>query len=86
MVRLILLGICLLAGGFYLYTLAAPQWQKDQSLVVQVVSALSPSVRQQIATTRMEYFGSIGAMILGGLLILAGLVAYRAGLGSHRMR
>ncbi len=86
MARVVLLGAGLLAGGFYLYTLVAPQWQRDQSLVIQVAAALSPSVRQQMATTRMEYFGSIGAMILGGLLILAGLVAYRGSLGSHRTR
>ncbi len=86
MARLVLLGAALLAGGFYVFTRAAPQWQKDQSLLIQVAAALSPSMRHQMEITRMEYFGSIGAMILGGLLILVGLVAYRTNFGPHRLR
>jgi hypothetical protein len=75
-IALALLGAALLIGGVYAYTLAAPQWQRDQSLLVQVASALSPNLRQRIATTRAEYFGSIGAMILGSLLVSAGLIGY----------
>jgi hypothetical protein len=85
-VRLMLLGAALLAGGFYLFTLTAPQWQKDQSLLIQVAAALSPSMHHQMEITRMEYFGSIGAMILGGLLLLWGLVAYRTNSGPYRPR
>lgn len=69
-----LLGAGFLIGGFVAYVRIAPQWQQDQSLLLRVAAALSPHLRQQIATTRTEYFGSIGAMILGGFLALAGLL------------
>jgi len=78
MLGLTALGVLLLIAGFFLYAQAAPNWQQAQSLIGQLAGMLSPSVQQQIDSVRMAYFGSIGAMILGGLLTLVGLLNARS--------
>lgn len=72
-----ILGAVLLTAGFLLFMQIAPQWQQSQSWLVRIGSVLSPSLQQQIESIRTLYFGSIGAILLGSILTLAGLLSPR---------
>ena len=66
-------GLIVLMGGVYLYTAAMPQWQQLQALIAQLSIPSSSGLGQQIQTLPTLYFGSIGLMMVGGLLTLFGL-------------
>lgn len=68
-----ILGLCFFIGGLCFYTQVAWQWQQSQSWLVQVAGTLSPNLQQQTDSIRTWYVGSIGAMIVGGLLTIAGI-------------
>lgn len=70
---IVIVGLLALAAGFYGYAQLAGYWQQSQSLLTQMGAAVSPRLRDQIASLRLAYFGSIGAMILGALFMLVGL-------------
>jgi hypothetical protein len=68
-----IVGLCLLAGGSYFYAQVASQWQQLQSWQVQIAGAASPNFQLQMDGIRAWYFGSIGAVVLGVLLSIAGI-------------
>jgi hypothetical protein len=70
-------GIVILAAGFFLYVDIAPQWQQAQNWLVQVAGAISPGIQQRIESIRLMYFSSIGAMLLGSILTMVGLLSPR---------
>jgi hypothetical protein len=67
-----ILGLCLLAGGSYLYAQAQGQWQLIQTWQAQIVGAASPNFQLQVDSIRTWYVGSIGAIISGALLAIGG--------------
>lgn len=65
------LGFLSLVLGLYLYTNTLPQ---IQTVALQLSSEPSPATTQHLQTLDLLYFGSIGLMVLGGLVSLFGLI------------
>ncbi len=64
-------GFLALVLGLYLYTNTLPQ---IQTVALQLSSEPSPGTAQHLQTLDLLYFGSIGLMVLGGLVSLFGLI------------
>lgn len=69
-----IVGLVVLMGAFYLYMATMPQWLQVQALIAQPSTPSNPGLGQQIHTIPTVYFGSIGLMMVGGLLTLFGLL------------
>lgn len=65
------IGFMALIGGLYVYTRTLPE---VQVIVVQLKADPSVSTAQHLQTLDMLYFGSIGLMVLGGLITVFGLI------------
>ncbi len=65
------IGFMALIGGLYVYTRILPQVQEVAS---QLKADPSVSTAQHLQTLDMLYFGSIGLMVLGGLISVFGLI------------
>jgi uncharacterized membrane protein YidH (DUF202 family) len=66
-------GIIVLMGGLYVYVTAMPQWVQIQEQISRM-SSNSSSLGQDIQSLHTLFFGSIGLMVLGGLLTMFGVV------------
>lgn len=64
-------GFLSIVGGLYLYSNTLPQ---ITTVAIQMSSEPSPSTAQHLQTLDLLYFGSIGLMVLGGLVSLFGLI------------
>ncbi len=65
------IGFMALIGGLYVYTRILPQVQE---VATQLKADPSVSTAQHLQTLDMLYFGSIGLMVLGGLISVFGLI------------
>lgn len=65
------IGFIALIGGLYVYTRTLPEVQVVAS---QLKADPSVSTAQYLQTLDMLYFGSIGLMVLGGLITVFGLI------------
>ncbi len=75
-------GIIVLMGGLYVYVTAIPQWVQIQDQINRI-SPNASSLGQDIQSLHTLFFGSIGLMVLGGLLTMFGVVG-RVMTGSKR--
>ena len=66
-------GIVVLMGGLYVYVTAMPQWLQIQDQISRM-SPNSSSLGQDIQSLHTLFFGSIGLMVLGGMLTMFGVV------------
>ncbi len=65
------IGFIALIGGLYVYTRTLPE---VQVVAIQLKADPSVSTAQHLQTLDMLYFGSIGLMVLGGLITVFGLI------------
>ena len=65
------IGFMALIGGLYIYTRTLPE---VQVVAIQLKADPSVSTAQHLQTLDMLYFGSIGLMVLGGLITVFGLI------------
>jgi uncharacterized membrane protein YidH (DUF202 family) len=77
-----LVGIVVLLGGLFVYVTAVPQWVQIQEQIARL-STSSPTLGEEVQSLHLLFFGSIGLMILGGLLTLFGLMG-RVMMGSKK--
>ncbi len=75
----IALGILVLALGFWLYSITAPQRQQAQSFLGQVAVAFDPKVASQVGDLQKRYYGSIALMVTGAVSLLYGLASIAGG-------
>ncbi len=64
-------GFLSLVGGLYLYSNTLPHLT---TVAMQMTSEPSPTTAQHLQTLDLLYYGSIGLMVLGGLVSLFGLI------------
>jgi hypothetical protein len=69
-----IIGIVVLLGGLFLYSVTVPQWVQIQTQVTQLSTNASPALGQEVQSLHTLFFGSIGLMMLGGLLTVFGLL------------
>lgn len=78
-----LVGILVLLGGLFVYVTAMPQWVQIQDQLARVSATSSPTLGEEVQSLHILFFGSIGLMMLGGLLTLFGLMG-RVMMGSKK--
>ncbi len=69
-----IVGIIVLMGGLFVYVTAMPQWVQVQDQITRLSSPEGGTLGQDAQSLHILFFGSIGLMMLGGLLTLFGLV------------
>ena len=69
-----IVGVVVLMGGLLVYSVTVPQWLQIQSQVQQLSANTSPTLGQELQSLHILFFGSIGVMMLGGLLTVFGLL------------
>ncbi len=69
-----IVGIVVLIGGLLLYAVTVPQWLQIQGQITQLSAHSSPTLAQEAQSLHILFFGSIGVMMLGGLLTVFGLI------------
>jgi hypothetical protein len=69
-----IIGIIVLLGGLLLYSVTVPQWVQIQSQMTQLSTSATPTLGQEVQSLHALFFGSIGLMMLGGLLTVFGLL------------
>ena len=69
-----IVGILVLMGGLFLYAVTVPEWVQIEAQIVQSSANSNPGLGEQVHTIQTLFFGSIGLMMLGGLLALFGLL------------
>lgn len=67
-------GIVVLLGGVYVYVSAMPQWVQIQDQIARLPSSSGPALGEDVQSLHILFFGSIGLMMLGGLLTLFGVI------------
>jgi uncharacterized membrane protein YidH (DUF202 family) len=67
-------GIIVLMGGLFVYVTAMPQWVQIQEQIARLSSPAGTSFGEDVQSLHILFFGSIGLMMLGGLLTMFGLV------------
>ncbi|KKQ18329.1 MAG: hypothetical protein US31_C0006G0060 [Berkelbacteria bacterium GW2011_GWA1_36_9] len=71
---LLIWGIILVIAGIAGYMYTAPKMDQINSGLGQFTAALSQNAANEFEMWRMEYYGSIIAMIVGGLLFISGII------------
>lgn len=66
------IGLILVISGLYVLTQTAPQWEQVRAIIAQVAAVLPPSTWRQF-----QYVASVGAMVIGAILILGRLFGLR---------
>ena len=79
-----LVGIVVLLGGLFVYVTAMPQWVQIQDQLARLSATSSPTLGEEVQSLHILFFGSIGLMMLGGLLTLFGLMG-RVMMGSKNV-
>lgn len=69
-----IVGIVVLMGGLFVYVTAMPQWVQIQDQLSRLSPSSGSTLGEDIQSLHILFFGSIGLMMLGGLLTLFGLV------------
>jgi uncharacterized membrane protein YidH (DUF202 family) len=75
-------GIIVLLGGLFVYAVTMPQWLQMQDQIARLSATSNPTLGDDLRSLHTLFFGSIGLMLLGGLLIVFGLLG-RALAGTH---
>ncbi len=65
------IGFIALVGGLYVYTRTLPE---VQTVAIELKADPSVSLADHLRTLDLLYFGSIGLMVLGGLVSVFGLI------------
>ena len=66
------IGVILVISGLYVFTQTAPQWEQVRVIIAQIAAVLPPSTWRQF-----QYVASVGAMVMGAILILGRLFGLR---------
>lgn len=74
-----IVGLVVLMAGLLLYAVTVPQWLQIQGQIAQLSAHSSPTLAQEIQSLHILFFGSIGVMMLGGLLTVFGLIGRLTG-------
>jgi uncharacterized membrane protein YidH (DUF202 family) len=67
-------GIIVLIGGVFVYVSAMPQWVQIQDQIALLSKQSGPTLGEEVQSLHILFFGSIGLMMLGGLLTLFGVL------------
>lgn len=67
-------GIVVLMGGLYVYVTAIPQWVQIQDQINRISPNSGSTLGQDIQSLHTLFFGSIGLMVLGGMLTMFGVL------------
>ncbi|MCL5407324.1 MAG: hypothetical protein M1429_02415 [Patescibacteria group bacterium] len=71
---LLIWGIILVIAGIAGYVYTAPQMDQINSGLGQFAAALNQNAADQFQTWRLEYYSSIVAIVIGGLLFIGGII------------
>ncbi|MFA6493077.1 MAG: hypothetical protein WCV58_03005 [Patescibacteria group bacterium] len=71
---LLIWGVILLVVGIAGYVYAAPLMDQMNSGLGQFAAALNPGTASKFQEWQLEYYGSIAAIVLGGLLFIGGII------------
>ena len=71
--RLMIDGVIVAALGLVGFLWSAPKMDYVRNPLVQIGAALSRDVAQQMQMYQYAYYGSVAAMVIGGLIFLSGI-------------
>jgi hypothetical protein len=69
-----IVGLVVLMGGLFLYSVIVPQWFQITSQVDQLSVNSRPALGEEVQGLHVLLFGSVSFMLLGGLLTVFGLL------------